>query len=62
MRIHTFENGDYSSCSSFATYETDIVTVGEDGRINFLTAQRPIIVKTIGLHHKYENRWKRCFV
>lgn len=46
-RIHNFST-DSSSCTSFAVYDNDIVTVGEDGRINLLTAQRKNIVRTIG--------------
>ncbi|KAG5871197.1 hypothetical protein JTB14_025097 [Gonioctena quinquepunctata] len=37
--IHGFKNGDTSPCTSLAVYENDIVTVGEDGRINLLNAK-----------------------
>ncbi|XP_060524404.1 nucleoporin Nup43 [Cylas formicarius] len=45
--IHYFFNGDRSSCTGLALYESDIVTVGEDGRINLLTAQMENVVRTI---------------
>lgn len=41
-------SSDPSSCTSFAVYDNDIVTVGEDGRINLLTAQKKNVVRTIG--------------
>lgn len=37
--IHQFDNGDTSSCTDLAVYDTDIVTVGEDGCINLLSVQ-----------------------
>lgn len=46
-KIHHVSNG-ISPCTSFALYDNDIATVGEDGRINLLTAQKKGIVRTIG--------------
>ena len=37
-----------ASCTAFSTFEQDIVSVGEDGRIHLLTAQQKEIVRTIG--------------
>ncbi|CAH0558752.1 unnamed protein product [Brassicogethes aeneus] len=45
--LHYFNNKECSPCNSFALYENDIVTVGEDGRINLLTAQSKLIVRRI---------------
>ncbi|XP_022909019.1 nucleoporin Nup43 [Onthophagus taurus] len=38
--IHQFKNGEKSSCISFAVYDNDFATVGEDGNIFLLTALR----------------------
>lgn len=46
-QIHGFKNCDAASCTSFALYENDIVSVGEDGRINLLAAQRKDVLRTI---------------
>lgn len=46
-KLHGFNNGDEASCTSFDTYESDVVTVGEDGRINFLTASKKEPLHTI---------------
>lgn len=46
--IHVFKNGDISSCTALAVYDTDIVTVGEDGCINLLSAQSSKILSRKG--------------
>ncbi|XP_066140694.1 nucleoporin Nup43 [Euwallacea fornicatus] len=45
--IHHFKNGESSPCTALATHENDVVTVGEDGRINVLTAQSADVVRSI---------------
>lgn len=47
--IHYFKNGDPSPCTALASHENDLVSVGEDGRINLLTAQSKNIVRSIGM-------------
>ncbi|XP_011301967.1 nucleoporin Nup43 [Fopius arisanus] len=45
--IHRFSTGDSAACTALATFNQDIATVGEDGRINLLTAQEKKPVRTI---------------
>ncbi|XP_046427457.1 nucleoporin Nup43 [Neodiprion virginianus] len=45
--LHKFPASDYASCTAISTFEQDIVTVGEDGTINLLTANQKIPVRTI---------------
>ncbi|XP_011495665.1 PREDICTED: nucleoporin Nup43 [Ceratosolen solmsi marchali] len=45
--IHRFNQKEPASCTALSTFEQDIVTVGEDGRINLLTAQQNNPVRTI---------------
>lgn len=45
--IHVFKNGEESSCTSLAIYDNDIVTVGEDGRINLLNAKSSKVLRTV---------------
>lgn len=47
--IHYFKNGDQSSCTALAVYDTDIVTVGEDGCINLLSIQSPKVLSRKGI-------------
>lgn len=47
-KLHYFQYDEPSPCTSLALYENDIVTVGEDGRINLLSAQSNIIIRRIG--------------
>lgn len=49
-QIHKFKNSDPTSCTGLSTYDEDIVTIGEDGRINLLTSRRETLVRTIGLY------------
>ncbi|KAK9872710.1 hypothetical protein WA026_018844 [Henosepilachna vigintioctopunctata] len=44
--IHSFENGESNLCTSITSYDQDIVSVGEDGRINLLTLSSESIVRT----------------
>ncbi|GJQ68893.1 hypothetical protein Trydic_g6087 [Trypoxylus dichotomus] len=46
-KLHKFKNGDISPCTSFAVYDNDIVSIGEDGCIHLLTALKRNIVRTI---------------
>lgn len=48
-KLHKFKNNDISPCTSFAIYDNDIVSVGEDGYINLLTALKRSVVRTIGI-------------
>lgn len=43
-----FSVNEPASCTALSTFEQDIATVGEDGRINLLTAQQKNPVRTIG--------------
>ncbi|XP_050304526.1 nucleoporin Nup43 [Anthonomus grandis grandis] len=45
--IHYFKNSEPSPSTALTFHENDIVTVGEDGRINVLNAQSENIVRTI---------------
>lgn len=45
--IHSFPAGDSSPCTSFALYDNDIVTVGEDGGINLLNSQNKNVIRKI---------------
>lgn len=39
---------DYASCTALSNFEQDIASVGEDGRLNLLTAAQKKPVRTIG--------------
>ncbi|KAK4882408.1 hypothetical protein RN001_005727 [Aquatica leii] len=45
--IHKFKNQDPSLCTSFTVYENDVVTAGEDGRVNVLNLQNKDVLRTI---------------
>ncbi|KAF7276259.1 hypothetical protein GWI33_010728, partial [Rhynchophorus ferrugineus] len=45
--LHYFQNYDTSPCTALAVYENDLVTVGEDGKINILTSQSKNVIRTI---------------
>ncbi|KAK0094826.1 hypothetical protein PV326_009889 [Microctonus aethiopoides] len=45
--IHQFKTSEQASCTALATFKQDIATVGEDGKINLLTAQQKTPVRTI---------------
>ncbi|XP_034952002.1 pre-mRNA-splicing factor ATP-dependent RNA helicase DHX15 isoform X2 [Chelonus insularis] len=45
--IHQFDTAENASCTALATFNQDIATVGEDGRINLLTAQQKKPVRVI---------------
>lgn len=47
-KIHSLKNGCVASCNSFALYDSDIATVGEDGRLNLLCAKRRSVVRALG--------------
>lgn len=46
-QLHAFKNGESSSCTSLSTYDDCIVTIGDNGSINFLTMNAGIL-RTIG--------------
>ncbi|XP_067012386.1 nucleoporin Nup43 [Anabrus simplex] len=46
-KLHYFTYGGPSPCTSVACFEDDIVSVGEDGRLNLLNARRPTPVHKI---------------
>ncbi|KAG7190344.1 hypothetical protein KM043_006457 [Ampulex compressa] len=45
--IHNFKTEDYASCTALSTFEQDIASVGEDGKINLLTAGQKKPVRII---------------
>lgn len=45
--IHKFSNSEASPCTSFATYDFDIASVGEDGCINLMNAQSQDVFRKI---------------
>lgn len=47
-KIHSLKDGSVASCNSFALYDSDIATVGEDGRLNLLCAKRRSLVRSLG--------------
>lgn len=47
-RTHEFGNKEVASCTGFSTYEEDVVSIGEDGKINLLNAKAEKIIRTIG--------------
>lgn len=44
---------DYAPCTGLSTFEQDIASVGEDGRINLLTAGQKQPVRVIGIIEFY---------
>lgn len=44
---------DYAPCTGLSTFEQDIASVGEDGRINLLTAGQKQPVRVIGIVEFY---------
>lgn len=45
--IHTFKTLEHASCTGLSAFEQDIATVGEDGKINLLTAAQKKPVRVI---------------
>lgn len=43
-----FRNEEKASCTALSTFEQDVVSVGEDGAINLLTAHQTKPVRVIG--------------
>ncbi|KAG8245999.1 Nucleoporin Nup43 [Homalodisca vitripennis] len=43
--IHYFPTGEESSCTGLASFEEDVATIGEDGRINLLSTREEGITK-----------------
>ncbi|CAG9859285.1 unnamed protein product [Phyllotreta striolata] len=46
-KIHQFKNGDVSPCTSVTVYDSDIVSVGEDGSINLLNAKSSKVLRKL---------------
>lgn len=44
---HRFDSEESSPCTGLATYDEDIVSIGEDGRLNLFTAKRESLIRTI---------------
>lgn len=44
---HYFKTGERSSCTGIATFEEDVATIGEDGRINLLSLHSERLVRVI---------------
>lgn len=47
-----FRTGEESACSGLATFEEDVATIGEDGRINLLSTRQEDSVRIYGSHKK----------
>ncbi|KAK2575703.1 hypothetical protein KPH14_012093 [Odynerus spinipes] len=45
--IHSFKTSDHAPCTALSNFEQDIVSVGEDGRINLLTTSQKKPVRVI---------------
>lgn len=45
--LHSFKTLEHAPCTGLSTFEQDIATVGEDGKINLLTASEAKPVRTI---------------
>jgi len=43
-----YRTTDYASCTALSTFEQDIASVGEDGKLNLLTAAEKKPVRVIG--------------
>lgn len=46
-KIHHLKHDRVSSCNSFAVYESDVASVGEDGRMILLSVKQKCVVRTI---------------
>lgn len=46
--IYFCRTTDYASCTALSTFEQDIASVGEDGKLNLLTAVEKKPVRIIG--------------
>lgn len=46
--MYVFRTTDYASCTALSTFEQDIASVGEDGKLNLLTAAEKKPVRVIG--------------
>ena len=45
--LYIFSDGAPAPCTGLATMDGDIVTVGEDGKMNFLTSHQSQVVRSI---------------
>lgn len=46
--MHFYRTTDYASCTALSNFEQDIASVGEDGKLNLLTATEKKPVRIIG--------------
>lgn len=46
--MHFYRTTDYASCTALSNFEQDIASVGEDGKLNLLTAAEKEPVRIIG--------------
>lgn len=46
--MYVYRTTDYASCTALSTFEQDIASVGEDGKLNLLTAAEKKPVRIIG--------------
>lgn len=51
-KVHSLSHGCVASCNSFALNDSDIASVGEDGRLNLLCAKEKTVVRVIGKSEK----------
>lgn len=47
-KLHSLPYDTVASCNSFALYDSDVASVGEDGRLNLLCVKQKSIVRVIG--------------
>jgi len=45
---YIYRTTDYASCTALSTFEQDVASVGEDGKLNLLTAAEKKPVRVIG--------------
>lgn len=61
--IYFCRTTDYASCTALSTFEQDIASVGEDGKLNLLTAAEKKPVRIIGKHiNKYRNAYANGYL
>lgn len=61
--IYFCRTTDYASCTALSTFEQDIASVGEDGKLNLLTAVERKPVRIIGKYiDMYENMYSNEYL
>lgn len=57
-KLHYLKVDGTVSCNSFALYDSDVASVGEDGRLNLLSVKQKCVVRVIGESHNNANKNK----